>query len=141
MSRIFCVSVLNRDGSVFFQKQFNGSIPALKMNVLIYRSIPRIDEKLKAAKPPFGKAELFGLIAEDPEALTFAYRAPLGYQILVVVDAKASPPEPDVKEFCERVKDIVFDAITDPFYRPFASTQSPRFIGRLDTAVEAFNPL
>ena len=139
MEKIVCICVFNRDGSVFYQQQLIEVVDSLELYAMVWKGYLYLEENMKGGKSSLGKSDCEGIIESVEKGVVYGYRMPLGYKIIVVTIVTATQLDAEVRILCEAIKDLVFDAIMDPFYKPFSPVTSPRFIEGLRHNVDDFN--
>ena len=133
---IVCVAVFGPDNSpLFIEKRLDDS-NSLKLESLLYSA-------LFQTRPPTKQNDFSGCIQKADQYQIWGYQASLKYRLLIItkeVQGALMPPS-RVKDFCEKVRDCVFDAILNPFYSPFSPFTSVRFKSQINDLIPTLQPI
>lgn len=119
---ISCISIIGPDESLLCIYKNSKDQNDLELDGIVFCSLDYFPQNKSGrnALPNFGRNEKFANIYNKDNYMAFGYKAPLSYKIIIVIPFVQNPNEASLKSICERVKDVLFDAISDPFYSPFS---------------------
>ena len=117
---IKCIAILAPDESLLFIHKSTGDPSDLELDGIVYCSTLNN----KVSRTGLGRNEKFSIIYDNNNYMVYGYRAPLSYKIIIVIPHVQNPNENSLKNICDMTKDLLFDAILDPFYSPFSPTNN-----------------
>jgi hypothetical protein len=136
-SAIGCVAVLGPDNAPLLIRKIADEHQDFEFDTIIFCAIDSFGQPMGANAPRKSMGRLIGPFPSADGQTRFqvwGYKASLGYKIIVL----AQPPVAEIviRGFCERVRDAVFDRITDPFYEPFSPMDAPAILSRISRDAE-----
>lgn len=119
---ISCIAVVGPDESLLLICKDESASDDLELDSLVFCSLDYFSQSRSGrnALQNIGRNEKFANICNKENYMVFGYRAPLSYKIVIVIPFVQNPNEAAIRSICERTKDVLFDAISDPFYAPFS---------------------
>jgi hypothetical protein len=136
---IACVAVLAPDNSPILVKKYWDEVDDLVIDTLLFCSLDYFDAQMQQRKATGKAVDRFigNLPPSDSRLQTWGYRANLGYKIVVLTPATANAPESLIRGLCEKLKEMLFDCIMDPFYVPFSTIEAKAALQKVADAVQA----
>jgi hypothetical protein len=125
MSFVACIAIIGPDNAPLL---IHKSIPErqdFEFDTLLFCSLDYFDNQTQTRRPPTRFPDRFlGTIQTAERFLIWGYKAPMGYRIIVLTSIVQNQ-DSVVKGICEKVKDVLLEAVLDPFYAPFSIIESP----------------
>lgn len=138
---VACVAVIGPDDNPLLFRKYCDENHEFEIDSLIFCALDHFDGPAgggqRAATTRGAVGSFIGNISMSDRFQIWGYRAALKYKIIVLTFHLMSIEESSIRAMCENVRDIMFDAITDPFYIPFSMMEQPHIRQKIDNAAEA----
>jgi hypothetical protein len=136
---VACVAVLSPDNSPILVKKYCDDVDDLVIDTHLFCSLDYFDAQMQQRKTTGKAVDRFigNLPPSENRLQTWGYRANLAYKIVVLTLATTNVPETAIRGLCEKLKEILFDCIMDPFYVPFSTINTKSALQRVADAVQA----
>jgi hypothetical protein len=134
------VGIIGPDNNPLLIKKTCHEAQSLEIDTLLFCCLDYFEMQApsrRASKPP---ERFLGNIQTSDRFQIWGYRANLGYKIIILTTHTASFQESAVRRLCESVKDILFDAILDPFYVPFSVIESEGVMSKITAVSTSLRP-
>ena len=130
--QIACISIIGPDNNPILIEKYCEESQSQEIDTLLFCSLDYFDQPSNPAKRTLKSGDRFlGNIQTSDRFQIWGYRASLGYKIIVLTVHVITIPDSQMKSICEKVKDVLFDSLMDPFYQPFALIESPKVISKI----------
>jgi hypothetical protein len=137
---VACIGIIGPDNNPLLIQKNCQEAQDLEIDTLLFCCLDYFEVQgggHKSTKPP---DRFLGNIQTSDRFQIWGYRASLGYKIIILTSHTATFSDGVVRRLCEDVKDILFDAILDPFYIPFSVIESEAVLASLNTASAGLRP-
>jgi hypothetical protein len=127
---IACISVIGPDNNPLVIQKYCKETQDLEIDTWLFCSLDYFDGQVvrKTAKPE----RFLGNIQTSDRFQVWGYKAGLGYKIIILTFHMALLQDLGVRTLCEKVRDILFDSLMDPFYVPFSMIDSAAVLRKID---------
>ena len=132
-----CIAVFGPDNSPLFIEKGDNDSNSLNIEAMLFSA-------LYQSPPTQSKStDFLGCIQKIEQYQIWGYQGSLKYKILIITKEipGAIMPPLKMRDFCEKVRDCVFDAILDPFYLPFSPFNSPHFKSKISNIYQGIQPI
>ena len=130
MSQVACIAVVGPDNNPILIRKYCDEQQEMELDSLLFCSLDHFDPQSNQKKS--GSKERFFSISTSDRFQIWGYRAALQYKIIVLTLNGANIQDAAMKSICEKTRDVLFDAIMDPFYSPFAMIEAGDVVKRID---------
>jgi hypothetical protein len=137
---VACVGIIGPDNNPLLIQKSSPESQHVEIDTLLFCSLDYFDSPPVGKKVPKTIDRFLGNIQTSDRFQIWGYRAPLGYKIIVLTWHTATFPDLAVRRLCEEIKDVLFDALLDPFYVPFSVLESEGVIAKIGSATAALRP-
>jgi hypothetical protein len=103
-------------------------------DTLLFCSLDHFEVQASARKSTKPPDRFPGALQGSDRFQIWGYRASLGYKIVILTSRMPTFLDSAVRRICEEVRDILFDALLDPFYIPFSMIESEAIIAKITAA-------
>jgi len=132
---VACVAVVGPDGTPLLVRKYCDEVQDLEIDALLFCSLDHFDPPVSGTPKKAARPDGFlGNVNTSDRFQIWGYRAPLRYKIIILTYHCSSVQESPMRALCEKVRDILFDALMDPFYTPFAMIDAAHATRRVDDA-------
>jgi hypothetical protein len=111
-------------------RKFADEMQEFEIDLIAFASLDHFDGS--ASRKGGRRLGFMGPIAMSDVFQVWGYGAMLGYEVILLTQFGVHFAEGKVGGVCYRIRDVLFDAVTDPFYEPFSAIDSPRAVARID---------
>ncbi|OHT17690.1 hypothetical protein TRFO_00999 [Tritrichomonas foetus] len=132
--QIACIAIIGPDNNPILIEKYCEESQNQEIDTLLFCSLDYFDQPQNAGpkKPLKNSSDRFlGNIQTSDRFQIWGYKSSLGYKIIILTVHIVSIPENSMRGVCERVKDVLFDSLMDPFYQPFSLIESPKVIAHI----------
>jgi hypothetical protein len=134
---VACVGIIGPDNNPLLIQKSCAEGQHVEIDTLLFCSLDYFEAPSAGKKAPKAVDRFLGNIQTSDRFQIWGYRAPLGYKIVVLTWHTATFPDVAVRRLCEEIKDVLFDALLDPFYVPFAAIESAGVVAKIAAASAA----
>lgn len=121
---ISCVAVVGPDDALLYIAKYSNEESDLEMDSVVFCSLDYFTQEKRNSK----KEKFVGqLQMQDPKYLVWGYKVTYGYKIIILSNQIPNPAEATIKGICEKVRELMFEQFTNPFYKPFSPIVSNQF--------------
>jgi hypothetical protein len=129
--QIACIAVIGPDNNPLIIQKYCEETQELEIDTCLFCSLDYFDGQ--PMRKTSSKLDRFlGSIQTSDRFQIWGYRAALGYKIIILTFHTTSLQDTTIRTLCEKTKDVLFDALMDPFYAPFSIIESPAVIAKID---------
>ncbi|KAH0793440.1 trafficking protein particle complex subunit 2-like protein [Histomonas meleagridis] len=129
--QVACVAIIGPDGNPLLIEKKCEEKQEHEIDSLLFCSLDFFDQPTQRKIPKLSDRYL-GNIQTSERFQIWGYKAGLGYKIIVLTFHVVNLQDNFMKSVCEKIKDVLFDAILDPFYTPFSMIESPSALSRIN---------
>jgi hypothetical protein len=138
---VACVGIIGPDNNPMLIQKTCPENEELEIDTLLFCCLDFFDPPGAARKPSSKSSDRFlGNIQTSDRFQIWGYRAGLGYKIVILTLHIVSFQDSAIRPLCEAVRDILFDAVMDPFYVPFAVIDAPGVMDRILAVTQSLRP-
>lgn len=133
-NQIACISIIGPDNNPILIEKYCEESQNQEIDTLLFCSLDYFEQPQNTgSKKPIKNTNdrFLGNIQTSDRFQIWGYRASLGYKIIILTVHIISIPDNAMKSICEKVRDVLFDSLMDPFYQPFALIESSRVISKI----------
>lgn len=133
-NQIACISIIGPDNNPILIEKYCEESQNQEIDTLLFCSLDYFEQPQNTgSKKPIKNTNdrFLGNIQTSDRFQIWGYRASLGYKIIILTVHITSIPDNAMKSICEKVRDVLFDSLMDPFYQPFALIESSRVISKI----------
>ena len=133
-NQIACISIIGPDNNPILIEKYCEESQNQEIDTLLFCSLDYFEQPQNTgSKKPIKNTNdrFLGNIQTSDRFQIWGYRASLGYKIIILTVHITSIPDNTMKSICEKVRDVLFDSLMDPFYQPFALIESSRVISKI----------
>ena len=130
-SGVACVSIIGPDDSLMFIDKYTSS-NTLDLDYLVFCSLDHFPVS-KAHKAGKGEKVVVEIPLNHQEYCVWGYRSSLKYRIIIVSQITFVGIDASLRSYFEKIKDYLFEALTNPFYNPFSPIRSTIFQNRIQS--------
>ncbi|KAK8841174.1 hypothetical protein M9Y10_027374 [Tritrichomonas musculus] len=139
-NQIACVSIIGPDNNPILIKKYCEESQNQEIDTLLFCSLDYFEQPQNPGPKKQSKSSsdrFLGNIQTSDRFQIWGYKASLGYKIIILTAHVTSIPEASMRTICEKVRDVLFDSLMDPFYQPFALIESPRVISKINEIAQS----
>lgn len=112
-----CTAITGPDDSLLFIEIYTDDRQEMELESIVFCSLDYFSQMQGRGR----NQRFLGLLPmPDSRYNVWGYKAALGYKIHLLTTPVQAPPENAIKQVCERIKDALFEAISNPFYKEFS---------------------
>ena len=135
---VACIAIVGPDNNPILIRKYKEA-QDMELDSLLFCSLDYFDTQNNQKKSG-SKERFLGSINTSDKFQIWGYRAALQYKIIVLTGHLASTQDGQMKAICEKTRDVLFDAIMDPFYTPFAIIEASGIIPKIDQIAQTLTP-
>jgi hypothetical protein len=137
---VACIGIIGPDNNPLLIQNNCKEAQSFEIDTLLFCSLDHFEVQASAKKSSKPPDRFLGALQGSDRFQIWGYRASLGYKIIVLTSRMPTFLDSAVRRLCEEVRDILFDALLDPFYLPFSMIESETIIGKIKAACGNLRP-
>jgi hypothetical protein len=141
MSFVACIGIIGPDNApILISKNVKcfPEKPRFEFDTLLSSGLDNFESAFQSRRSPMRNPDRFiGTIQTVGQYVIWGYKAILGYKIIIITSNVPGPQDSVVRGLCDKIKDLFFDCVLDPFYAPFAMIESTVVRDKISGLVES----
>lgn len=128
--QVACIAVIGPDSNPILIEKFCDEKKEHEIDTILFCALDFFDQP-NQRKSLKSSDRYLGNMQTSDRFQTWGYRCGLGYKIIVLTFHIVNSQDNVMRGLCERVKDVLFSALTNPFYEPFSMIDSPIAVAKI----------